>query len=88
MATASIVILGHGFVAAVLVAVGSAVCSPVWAGTLEGTATYRERIALPPDAIFEVVLQDVSRADAPADVGGARTTPPPDRPIPNGRVLR
>lgn len=31
-----------------------------------GTATYRERIALPPDAVFEAVLQDVSRADAPA----------------------
>jgi putative lipoprotein len=30
------------------------------------TVTYRERIALPPDAILEVELLDVSRADAPA----------------------
>ena len=35
-------------------------------GRLTGTATYRERMALPPGAVFEVVLQDVSRADAPA----------------------
>ena len=33
-----------------------------------GTATYRERIALPPNARFEAVLLDASRADAPADV--------------------
>lgn len=31
-----------------------------------GTVTYLPRIALPPDAIVEVSLQDVSRADAPA----------------------
>ncbi len=34
--------------------------------TLTGTVTYRERIALPPDARVEVELLDVSRADAPA----------------------
>lgn len=46
------------------------------AGTLQGVATYRERIALPPDAVFEAVLQDVSRADAPAQVlGRARLEP-------------
>jgi len=40
-----------------------------------GTATYRERIALPPDATLEVVLQDVSRADAPAiELGRVETT--------------
>lgn len=32
------------------------------------TAAYRERIALPPDAILEVELLDVSRADAPSTV--------------------
>lgn len=43
--------------------------APAWAQqSLEGSATYRERIALPPDALFEVSLQDVSRADAPARV--------------------
>src|SRR6266700_1022932 len=33
-----------------------------------GTATYRERIALPPEAMFEATLEDVSRADAKAEV--------------------
>src|SRR4051794_13005809 len=31
-----------------------------------GTATYRERMALPPGAVFEATIEDVSRADAPA----------------------
>jgi len=37
-------------------------------GTLTGTVTYRLRIALAPDAVVEVSLQDVSKADAPAEV--------------------
>ena len=36
--------------------------------TITGTASYRERMMLPPDATLEVTLEDVSRADAPADV--------------------
>lgn len=36
------------------------------ADTLTGTAGYRERIAPPPDARFVAVIEDVSRADAPA----------------------
>jgi heat shock protein HslJ len=34
------------------------------AAQVKGTATYRERIALTPDAVFEATLQDVSKADA------------------------
>jgi len=37
---------------------------------IRGTATYRERVAMPPDAVLEVTLEDVSRMDAPADVLG------------------
>jgi uncharacterized lipoprotein YbaY len=33
---------------------------------VSGEAIFRERIALPPDAVFTAQLQDVSRADAPA----------------------
>ena len=33
---------------------------------LDVTVTYRERIALPPDAVVEVELLDTSRADAPS----------------------
>ncbi|WP_170769133.1 YbaY family lipoprotein [Ruegeria lacuscaerulensis] len=36
------------------------------AGTVTGTATYRERIAVAPDATLYVELQDISLADAPA----------------------
>ncbi|MEJ2514954.1 MAG: YbaY family lipoprotein [Gammaproteobacteria bacterium] len=35
---------------------------------LTGTVTYRERMMLPPDAVIDVRLEDVSRADAPATV--------------------
>jgi uncharacterized lipoprotein YbaY len=50
----------------------AAIASPVMAQSIEGTATYRERVALPQSAMFEAVLEDVSRADAPA-VTVART---------------
>jgi len=53
-----------------------AVCTTASAGptaTVRGEATYRERIAVPPGAQLEVVLQDVSRADAPAQVIGSVT---------------
>lgn len=35
---------------------------------LSGTVYYRERMALPPEAMVQVQLADVSRADAPAQV--------------------
>jgi uncharacterized lipoprotein YbaY/heat shock protein HslJ/uncharacterized lipoprotein NlpE involved in copper resistance len=42
-----------------------------------GTATYRERMALPPSAVLEVVVADVSRADAPAEpIGSTRIENP------------
>ncbi len=37
---------------------------------ITGQVAYRPRIALPPDAVIEVELQDISRADAPARVLG------------------
>src|SRR5687768_14028699 len=72
--------LGRGLVTYVLAACAWAACTPVWAGTLEGTAAYRECIALPPDAVFEAVLQDISRADAPAVVLGRATNDPAGQP--------
>lgn len=38
---------------------------------VKGTATYRERIGLTTDAVFEAMLEDVSKADAPAVVVGS-----------------
>jgi uncharacterized lipoprotein YbaY/heat shock protein HslJ len=50
--------------------------APAQAGTLTGTASYRERIALSPDAVFEAVLIDVAIADAPArELGRVRLQP-------------
>jgi copper homeostasis protein (lipoprotein) len=50
---------------------------------LKGTATYRERIALTPDAVFEAILvEDVSKTDAPAAVmGSVRIDKPGQVPI-------
>ena len=47
---------------------------------IAGTASYRERMALPPGAVFEAVLEDVSLADAPAVELGRATTPEPGTP--------
>ena len=71
---------GRGLAVYVLAAFAWAVCTPVWAGTLQGSAAYRERIALPPDAVFEAVLQDISRADAPAEVLGRAKIDPAGQP--------
>ena len=49
-------------------------------GVVRGTATYRERMALPPNAVLEVVLQDVSRAGAPATVLGTARIENPGSP--------
>jgi putative lipoprotein len=35
---------------------------------LTGTAVYRERLALPPNAIFEALLEDLSKADAASQI--------------------
>lgn len=40
--------------------------APAAPGVVSGTVTYLQRVALPPTAVIEVKLQDVSRADAPA----------------------
>jgi uncharacterized lipoprotein YbaY len=49
-----------------------ALLCPSWAAALvvEGTAAYLERIAMPPDAVFEARVEDVSRADAPSTLLG------------------
>jgi putative lipoprotein len=41
-----------------------------------GTATYKERMALPPNAVLEVVLEDISKADVKAEeLGRTRVEP-------------
>jgi putative lipoprotein len=62
---------------AILVALGTIAClcaeflATDAQSVIRGQASYRERIALPPDAVFEATLLDVSRADAKAEVLGS-----------------
>lgn len=52
------------------------------AQTVQGTATYRERMALPAGAMFEASIEDVSRADAPSLViASTRLASPGNPPI-------
>ena len=50
------------------------------ADVVSGTASYRERIALPPGAVFEAVLEDVTVADAPSIELGRMTIADPGNP--------
>ena len=47
---------------------------------ITGTALYRERIALPPQAVLEATLADVSRADGPERVLGSQRVAPAGSP--------
>ncbi len=60
----------------VLAATGSEALSQV----VTGTARYRERMALPPGAVFEATLEDISRAGAPAEVLGTARLEPAGQP--------
>jgi putative lipoprotein len=60
----------------------SAGCASQAPTQVKGTATYLEQMALPPGAVFEATLEDVSKADAKAEVlGRARIENPGNPPI-------
>jgi putative lipoprotein len=52
------------------------------AGTVTGTVTYLQRMALPPGAVIEVKLQDMSLADAPAKVIAEQKITPGQKQVP------
>lgn len=64
----------------VLVASGQSAPAGDAAGIVTGVATYRERIAMPKNAVFEATLSDVSKMDAPAEVVGTALTENPGNP--------
>lgn len=67
----------HGRQAVALAALlASAAPTSGWAQAVTGTATFRERLALPPGAALEVTLEDVSRADVASDVLGRAVVRP------------
>ncbi|WP_078062938.1 YbaY family lipoprotein [Solirubrum puertoriconensis] len=55
--------------------------------SVTGTVAYRERIALPPNAVLRVQLQDVSRQDAPAIELASATVEAKGRQVPLPFVL-
>ncbi|UIE36965.1 YbaY family lipoprotein [Leptodesmis sichuanensis] len=61
---------------------------PMNLATVTGNVTYRPRIALPPNAVVKVSLQDVSRADAPAIVLDEQTIPTNGQQVPIPFTLR
>jgi copper homeostasis protein (lipoprotein) len=66
----------HLSLTAGLLASGLLLAAPARAGSITGTASIRERIALPADAVFEAVLIDIAIADAPArELGRVRVEP-------------
>jgi heat shock protein HslJ/uncharacterized lipoprotein YbaY len=65
-----------------LLALGLAACTtPPVTTSVGGTATYRERIALPSASVFEATLEEVSRADVPAVVVASTRVAAPASPI-------
>ena len=63
----------HKLTTVLFILLGSAAltgCGPAEETTVTGTVTYLQRIALPPDALMTVQIEDVSLADAPAEVIG------------------
>jgi putative lipoprotein len=57
-------------------------------GLLSGTVAYRERVALPPDALVQVQLSDVSVQDAAAPLIAETTVKPEGRQVPLPFELR
>jgi uncharacterized lipoprotein YbaY/uncharacterized membrane protein/heat shock protein HslJ/membrane-bound inhibitor of C-type lysozyme len=55
---------------------------------VSGAVVYRERMALPPNATVTVRLQDVSQADAPAELLAEQTIAPSGRQVPIPFELR
>jgi copper homeostasis protein (lipoprotein) len=59
----------------------AALAAPLAAAqTIGGTASYAQRVALPPNAVFEARVEDISRADAPSAVLGSMRIENPGNP--------
>jgi putative lipoprotein len=61
---------------------GTSTMSDPATGEVTGTVTYRQRIALPPNAVIAVTLSDISRQDVPADVLAEAEIPSAGRQVP------
>jgi putative lipoprotein len=68
------------FLAAPRAALAQAPPSENSAGVITGLATYRERMAMPKDAVLEATLSDLSKMDAPAETIGTAVMENPGNP--------
>jgi len=55
--------------------------------TVSGTVTYRERMALPPDAVVKVAIEDVSLGDAPVRLIASTEIKTAGRQVPIGFAI-
>jgi putative lipoprotein len=62
--------------------------APATDSAVTGTVTYLQRSALPPSAVIEVQLQDVSKMDVPAEVIGTQTIEANGNQVPFPYVLK
>ena len=67
----------HSIVLAMIVAVSNSAA----AQSVQGTATYPERMEWPPTAVFEALVEDIFDPDAPEVIGRVRIANLPDPPI-------
>ena len=67
----------HSIVLAILLAVSNSAA----AQSVQGTATYPERMAWPPTAVFEALVEDIFDPDAPEVIGRVRIASPSNPPI-------
>ncbi|HEY1302690.1 MAG TPA: META domain-containing protein [Vicinamibacterales bacterium] len=70
----------HTFLSAFPIVLFTLTAGNAMAQSIEGSATYRERMALPPAAVFEASIEDVSRAGAPAETIARTRVPSPGNP--------
>jgi putative lipoprotein len=74
--------LNLGIISTIFLLLLSAYGCSTYQASVTGTVTYRERIALPSDATIQVQVQDVSLADAPAQIIGDITIPADGKQVP------
>jgi putative lipoprotein len=56
-------------------------CSGIGTSSVSGVATYRERMAMPPEAVFEATIEDVTRAGTQSVVIGSTRIESPRVPV-------
>lgn len=84
--TLNLPILYHGLLAFIVMAAAAGCASNPQTsdggGTIKGSVAYRERMAMPPDAVVNVQLLDISLQDAPSRIISETTISAEGRQVP------